>query len=70
MSTTETGNSQADLNEKLAAYRQLAEERQTFEARIERAKAEKDSVNERVFQKVLSGYEDALKDAIERLAPV
>jgi predicted component of type VI protein secretion system len=70
MSNTDTGQSPAELEEKLATYRQLVDERETLEARIARAKEERENVSERVFRKVLVGYEEALEAVKRRIGPI
>lgn len=70
MSSTASDHSPAGLEEKLATYWRMVEERETLETRIAKAKTARESVNERVFRRVLSGYEEALTSLAARLDPL
>jgi hypothetical protein len=70
MSKTTFEHSHATLEEKLTSYWRLVDDREQILARIAKAKNEKDSVNDRIFQKVLADYEGALQGATARLEPL
>jgi hypothetical protein len=70
MSSTTFGHSPAELEKKLSVYWDLVEERETIETRIAAARREKDSVNERIFRKVIADYEAALEATAENLSPL
>lgn len=70
MSTPTVGHSLAELEEKLTTYWNLVKERETVEARIAKATTEKNSVNERIFRKVMADYETARDAVVSRLDPL
>lgn len=70
MSNATFGHSQAELERKLTVYWNLVEERDAIETRIAAARREKDSVNERIFQRVMSDYEAALEANAAKLDPL
>ncbi len=70
MSKTTFCHSPATLDEKLTAYWALVDEQEMNETRIEKARAEKDTVNERIFRKVVTDYEESLESVVARLKPL
>jgi hypothetical protein len=67
---TITGKSPDKLEEKLAMYRKLKNERDILAARLEKVENEKGSVDNRIFDKVRTEYSDMLENIRNSLEPV
>jgi hypothetical protein len=70
MSTTHSNHSPSEVEEKLTAYWALVDQREALETRIARARNEKDSVEERIFRRVMAEYENALESVTTELEPI
>ncbi len=58
------------IDEQLARYFELAEERRALVGRIQKAGSQKQSVKENIFQRVFDEYERELKDLEDELEPL
>ncbi len=58
------------LEEQLAQYRELSEQRNILKTRVEKAQAQQRSVNDRVFQRVYEDYLNRLQEIESKLAPL
>lgn len=70
MAPTASDQTTATMDEKLAAYWELIERREAFEARLRKAESEKSSVSPRIYEKVTTEYKRELQAINERLEPV
>ena len=60
----------AKMTEKLSAYWKLVDEIDALEQCIRKEKTKKATVSERIFEKVVSGYETNLKGLTDALDPL
>jgi hypothetical protein len=67
---TITGKSPDKLDEKLAMYRKLKNERDILVSRLAKVENEKDSVDNRIFDKVRTEYSDMLENIRNSLEPI
>ncbi len=70
MDTTGTGQSPSTLDELLSSYFELCDRRDVLTDRLHRAETAKDSVSQRIFEKVRSEYEQELESVDSRLGPL
>lgn len=70
MSQSTFDHSPTTLEEKLARYWELTDQRDTLLTMIAKAKNEKESVSERVFKKVMADYERSLQSVSGNLDPL
>lgn len=59
-----------NIEKHLATYQELAMKRKTLEERLEKAEQQKDTVKDRVFQKVCEEYQHQLAKLAKELAPM
>lgn len=59
-----------EIDRQFARYRELAEKRRVLLGRIEKAESEKQSVKERIFQRVYGEYEKELRRLEDELEPL
>jgi hypothetical protein len=70
MEYTITGKSQEMLEEKLASYKKLAIQRVQLRARLEKTEAQKDSVSDKIYERVKTEYEGKLENLRSQLDPI
>ena len=70
MVDTLTGKSPDKLEELFSTYRDLVKRQRGLEERLHKAELEKDSVDERIYEKVISGYRADLEAVKSDLKPV
>ena len=61
---------EVEIDRQFARYRELAEKRRVLLGRIEKAESEKQSVKERIFQRVYDEYEKELRRLEDELEPL
>ena len=70
MVDTLTGKSPEKLEEIFSTYSDLVKRQRSLEERLQKAEKEKGSVDERIYDKVISGYKQDLESVRSDLAPV
>lgn len=70
MVDTLAGKTSGNLEELLSNYKVLCDQQEDLEERLQKANQERKSVSERIYEKVIRGYQDDLEVIRSRLSPI